>query len=40
MLEESMDKKLRKLQASFTKEYKDSISFSSVLNEILHKGLL
>jgi len=40
VLEEDMDKKLRKVQASFIREYKDPISFSKVLNEILHKGLL
>ena len=40
MLEDNMDKKLRKIQTSFFKEYKDTVSFSKVLNEILHKGLL
>jgi len=40
MLEDSMDKKLHKIQTDFFKEYKDPISFSKVLNEILHKGLL
>ncbi len=40
VLEEEMDKKLHKIQTDFIKEYKDPISFSKVLNEILHKGLL
>jgi hypothetical protein len=40
MLEDDMDKKLHKIQTDFFKEYNDPVSFSKVLNEILHKGLL
>ena len=40
VLEEKMDKKLHEIQTDFIKEYKDPISFSKVLNEILHKDLL
>ena len=40
VLEDHVDKKLHKIQTEFFKEYKDPISFSKVLNEILHKGLL
>jgi len=40
VLEENLDKKLHKIQEEFMAEYKDPISFSKVLNEILHKGLL
>ncbi len=40
VLESKIDEKLHKIQEDFIKEYKESISFSKVLNEILHKGLL
>jgi len=40
VLEEDVDKKLHKIQEDFIEEYKDRVSFSNVLNEILHKGLL
>ena len=40
VLEDDVDTKLHKIQTEFFKEYKDPISFSKVLNEILHKGLL
>jgi hypothetical protein len=39
MIDEDLVIKLHKEQAKFIKEYKDSISFSNVLNEILRKGL-
>ncbi|MEJ2260199.1 MAG: hypothetical protein P8X83_00865 [Nitrosopumilaceae archaeon] len=40
VLENKVDDKLHKIQEEFIKEYKEPISFSKVLNEILHKGLL
>ena len=40
VLENQVDEKLHKIQADFIKEYNESISFSKVLNEILHKGLM
>ena len=40
VLEGEMNDKLHKIQTDFIKEYKDPITFSKVLNEILHKGLL
>jgi hypothetical protein len=40
VLEEDVSNKLHQIQTDFIKEYKDPISFSKVLNEILHKGLL
>ena len=40
LLENGVDEKLHKIQEDFIKEYKGPISFSKVLNEILHKGLL
>jgi tRNA 2-selenouridine synthase SelU len=40
VLEDDVDKRLHRIQTDFFKEYKDPISFSKVLNEILHKGLL
>jgi len=40
VLENKVDEKLHKIQEEFIKEYKEPISFSKVLNEILHKGLL
>lgn len=40
VLEDHVDEKLHKIQSDFIREYKEPISFSKVLNEILHKGLL
>ena len=40
VLENNVDERLHKIQADFIREYKEPISFSKVLNEILHKGLL
>ena len=40
VLEDSVNKKLHKIQDEFFAEYKEPISFSEVLNEILQKGLL
>ncbi len=40
VLENHVDERLHKIQADFIREYKEPISFSKVLNEILHKGLL
>jgi hypothetical protein len=39
MIDEDVTIKLPREQAKFIKEYKDSISFSNVLNEILQRGL-
>jgi hypothetical protein len=39
MIDEDVAIKLHKEQVKFIKEYKDSISFSNVLNEILQRGL-
>jgi hypothetical protein len=39
MIDEDVTIKLHREQAKFIKEYKDSISFSNVLNEILQRGL-
>ncbi|MDX1441131.1 MAG: hypothetical protein R3237_01560 [Nitrosopumilaceae archaeon] len=40
VLEKNVDEKPHKIQTDFIREYKEPISFSKVLNEILHKGLL
>jgi predicted CopG family antitoxin len=39
-LEDKVNEKLEKIQEDFAREYNEPLSFSEVLNEILHKGLL
>jgi len=39
-LEDKVNEKLEKIQDDFTREYNEPLSFSEVLNGILHKGLL
>ena len=39
MLDENLEKKLRKIQAKLIKNSKKSISFSQVVNDILRIGL-
>jgi len=39
MLDDDLVKKLREIQAKQIKQSTKSVSFSRVLNEVLHKGL-
>jgi len=39
MLDENLEKKLRKIQAKLIKDSKKSMSFSQVVNDILRIGL-
>ena len=39
MIDEDLDKKLRQLQAKMIQETSSSVSYSNVINHILHKSL-
>ena len=39
MIDEDLDKKLRQIQAKLIQETTSSVSFSTVLNEAIRKGI-